>query len=104
MAAGPGRGFWPLAVDAAAVDVVCRMVHETDIVELDLKGKGFQLSLKKKEALEQLEPQVQQPCSHPPASVQCPCITTISGSTGQFAVKAPVCGHSTWASKWLSLQ
>lgn len=34
------------------------MVHDTDIVELDLKSKRFQLSLKKKEALEQAEPQV----------------------------------------------
>lgn len=34
------------------------MVHDTDIVELDLKSKRFQLSLKKKEALEQPEPQV----------------------------------------------
>ncbi|GAB4823995.1 hypothetical protein N2152v2_011041 [Parachlorella kessleri] len=46
------------ALDFDELSDLLRMVHETDIVELDLKGKGFQLSLKKKEALEQAEPQV----------------------------------------------
>ena len=36
--------------------VICRMVHSTDIVELELKSKKFSLSVKKKEALEQPEP------------------------------------------------
>lgn len=34
------------------------MVHDTDIIELDLKSKRFQLSLKKKGAIEQPAPQV----------------------------------------------
>ena len=32
------------------------MVHDTDIVELELKSKKFSLSMKKKEALEKPEP------------------------------------------------
>jgi acetyl-CoA carboxylase biotin carboxyl carrier protein len=35
------------------------MVHETDIVELQLNSKKFKLSVKKKEALEAAEPQPQ---------------------------------------------
>lgn len=35
-----------------------RMVHSTDIVELELNSKKFKLSVKKKEALEQPEPQI----------------------------------------------
>lgn len=34
------------------------MVHETDIVELTLNSKKFKLSVKKKEALEAMEPQI----------------------------------------------
>ena len=34
------------------------MVHDTDIVELELKSKRFSLSVKKKEALKQPEVQV----------------------------------------------
>ena len=34
----------------------CRMVHDTDIVELELKSKKFSLSMKKKEAVERPEP------------------------------------------------
>jgi len=34
------------------------MVHETDIVELTLNSKKFKLSVKKKEALESMEPQI----------------------------------------------
>ncbi len=36
----------------------CRMVHDTDIVELTLNSKKFKLSVKKKEALEVMEPQI----------------------------------------------
>lgn len=36
------------------------MVHDTDIVELELKSKKFSLSVKKKEALEKAEPVYQQ--------------------------------------------
>jgi hypothetical protein len=32
------------------------MVHDTDIVELELKSKKFSLSVRKKEALEKPEP------------------------------------------------
>ena len=32
------------------------MVHDTDIVELELKSKKFSLSMKKKEAVERPEP------------------------------------------------
>ncbi len=35
---------------------ICRMVHDTDIVELELKSKKFSLSVRKKEALEKAEP------------------------------------------------
>jgi acetyl-CoA carboxylase biotin carboxyl carrier protein len=35
-----------------------RMVHTTDIVELELNSKKFKLSVKKREALEAAEPQV----------------------------------------------
>ncbi|PRW56609.1 acetyl- biotin carboxyl carrier [Chlorella sorokiniana] len=35
-----------------------KMVHSTDIVELELNSKRFKLSVKKKEALEAAEPQV----------------------------------------------
>lgn len=38
---------------------VCRMVHDTDIVELELKSKRFSLSVKKKEALRAAESSVQ---------------------------------------------
>ena len=34
------------------------MVHDTDIVELTLNSKKFKLSVKKKEALEVMEPQI----------------------------------------------
>lgn len=34
------------------------MVHETDIVELTLNSKKFKLAVKKKEALESMEPQI----------------------------------------------
>lgn len=34
------------------------MVHETDIVELELRSKRFSLAVRKKEAIEALEPQV----------------------------------------------
>lgn len=36
--------------------LACRMVHDTDIVELELKSKKFSLSVKKKEALARAEP------------------------------------------------
>lgn len=36
--------------------LLCRMVHDTDIVELELKSKKFSLSMKKKEAVERPEP------------------------------------------------
>ena len=36
----------------------CRMVHDTDIVELELRSKRFSLAVRKKEAIEALEPQV----------------------------------------------
>lgn len=35
-----------------------RMVHDTDIVELELKSKRFSLAVRKKEALEAAEPTV----------------------------------------------
>ena len=34
------------------------MVHDTDIVELELRSKRFSLAVRKKEAIEALEPQV----------------------------------------------
>ena len=46
------RLSWFIQTDCA----LCRMVHSTDIVELELKSKKFSLSVKKKEALEQPEP------------------------------------------------
>lgn len=41
-----------------------RMVHDTDIIELELKSKKFSLAVRKKEALEVPEPviQVRAPC------------------------------------------
>lgn len=39
-------------------DHPCRMVHATDIVELELNSKKFKLSVKKREALEAAEPTV----------------------------------------------
>lgn len=36
----------------------CRMVHDTDIVELELKSKRFSLAVRKKEALEAAEPTI----------------------------------------------
>ena len=36
----------------------CRMVHDTDIVELELRSKRFSLAVRKKEAIEAVEPQV----------------------------------------------
>ena len=35
-----------------------RMVHDTDIVELELRSKRFSLAVRKKEAIEAMEPQV----------------------------------------------
>jgi hypothetical protein len=35
-----------------------RMVHDTDIVELELKSKRFSLAVRKKEALEAAEPTI----------------------------------------------
>jgi len=49
---------------------VFRMVHETDIVEFSLNSKKFKLAVKKKEALEAMEPQfvhVQAPLAPAPA-------------------------------------
>ena len=44
----------------------CRMVHDTDIVELELRSKRFSLAVRKKEAIEALEPQVvYQVCRQP---------------------------------------
>jgi hypothetical protein len=40
------------------------MVHDTDIVELELKSKRFSLSVKKKEALKQPEVQVSMHLRH----------------------------------------
>lgn len=37
------------------------MVHDTDIVELELKSKKFSLAVRKKEALEKAEPVYQVP-------------------------------------------
>ena len=37
---------------------MCRMVHDTDIVELELRSKRFSLAVRKKEALESQEPTV----------------------------------------------
>lgn len=37
----------------------CRMVHDTDIIELELKSKKFNLSLRKKEALQSEQPVIQ---------------------------------------------
>lgn len=36
-----------------------RMVHDTDIIELELKSKKFSLNLRKKEALQAQQPVVQ---------------------------------------------
>ncbi len=42
------------------------MVHDTDIVELELRSKRFSLAVRKKEAIEALEPQVvYQVCQQP---------------------------------------
>eukprot|EP00891_Asterochloris_glomerata_P000406 jgi/Astpho2/406/Aster-03456 len=43
-------------MDFEELSEILRMVHSTDIVELELKSKKFSLSVKKKEALEQPEP------------------------------------------------
>lgn len=43
------------------------MVHDTDIVELELKSKKFSLAVRKKEALEKAEPvyvRLPPPCCH----------------------------------------
>ena len=53
------------------------MVHDTDIVELTLKSKKFKLSVKKKEALEAMEPQV--------VHIQAP-----MGAPTAYAAPAPV--------------
>lgn len=37
----------------------CRMVHDTDIIELELKSKKFTLNLRKKEAIQAEQPVVQ---------------------------------------------
>ena len=52
------------------LNFVFRMVHETDIVEFSLNSKKFKLAVKKKEALEAMEPQfvhVQAPLASAPA-------------------------------------
>jgi hypothetical protein len=44
----------------------CRMVNDTDIVELELKSKKFSLSVRKQEALKSAEPVIQvQPRGRP---------------------------------------
>lgn len=53
----------PLKPSSAAMDFdelteLIKLVHATDIVELELNSKKFKLSVKKKEALEQAEPQI----------------------------------------------
>ncbi|KAL4858679.1 Biotin carboxyl carrier protein of acetyl-CoA carboxylase 2 [Chlorella vulgaris] len=53
----------PLKPGTAALDFdelteLIKMVHSTDIVELELNSKKFKLSVKKKEALEASEPQI----------------------------------------------
>jgi acetyl-CoA carboxylase biotin carboxyl carrier protein len=42
------------------------MVHDTDIIELELKSKKFNLSLRKKEALKSEQPVIQV-CSFDPS-------------------------------------
>ncbi|CAK0783843.1 hypothetical protein CVIRNUC_007043 [Coccomyxa viridis] len=46
----------PLAFDE--LTDILKMVHDTDIVELELRSKRFSLAVRKKEAIEALEPQV----------------------------------------------
>ncbi|CAL5222590.1 g4980 [Coccomyxa viridis] len=46
----------PLAFDE--LTDLLKMVHDTDIVELELRSKRFSLAVRKKEAIEALEPQV----------------------------------------------
>ncbi|EFN58349.1 hypothetical protein CHLNCDRAFT_142410 [Chlorella variabilis] len=58
-----GTNGAPLKPATAAMDFdelteLIKMVHSTDIVELELNSKKFRLSVKKKEALEAAEPQI----------------------------------------------
>lgn len=46
----------PLAFDE--LTDILKMVHDTDIVELELRSKRFSLAVRKKEAIEAVEPQV----------------------------------------------
>jgi hypothetical protein len=58
---GPGRRHLDAAGNNESQHATCnhRMVHDTDIIELELKSKKFTLNLRKKEALQAAEPVVQ---------------------------------------------
>ncbi|KAJ9515455.1 hypothetical protein QJQ45_016453, partial [Haematococcus lacustris] len=58
-------------IDFDELSDIIRMVHDTDIIELDLKSKKFNLSLKKKEAL-QVEQVVQYVQQQPAATMAAP--------------------------------
>jgi len=47
-----------LFLNGMAHSTLRRMVHDTDIVELELRSKRFSLAVRKKEAIEAMEPQV----------------------------------------------
>eukprot|EP00887_Chlorella_sp_A99_P001886 scaffold18.g1886.t1 len=53
-----GIGKAGAALDFDELTELIKMVHSTDIVELELNSKKFKLSVKKKEALEAAEPQI----------------------------------------------
>lgn len=49
----------PLSVNFDELSSIIKMVHDTDIIELELKSKKFTLNVRKKEALQQELPTIQ---------------------------------------------
>ncbi|KAL6749265.1 acetyl-CoA biotin carboxyl carrier [Haematococcus lacustris] len=71
LASANGAAAHAPVIDFDELSDIIRMVHDTDIIELDLKSKKFNLSLKKKEAL-QVEQVVQYVQQQPAATMAAP--------------------------------
>jgi acetyl-CoA carboxylase biotin carboxyl carrier protein len=69
------------------------MVHDTDIVELTLNSKRFKLSVKKKEALEVMEPQIVHvqapPAGYAPSPVAAAAPAPVAAAPAAAAAPAP---------------
>ncbi|GFH06576.1 biotin carboxyl carrier protein of acetyl-CoA carboxylase, partial [Haematococcus lacustris] len=79
LASANGAAAHAPVIDFDELSDIIRMVHDTDIIELDLKSKKFNLSLKKKEAL-QLEQVVQYVQQQPAATMAAPAPAAQSAS------------------------